>query len=368
MEFVNETGVAAGWTMGFERTGRELLIVAVKATFCIPPESGEPTLDPKQIPLVEADTFTGEPGLSAPLYESDYAHHRPRCDVLVNGRAYAPRGHTVKRIKVAIRVGSMVKEFAVVGHRVWRSGALGIRASEPEPFEVMPISYDNAFGGLERSKKDPSSARTFLENPVGRGFSHSKQEIDGQLMPNTEEVDRPVVDPAGAYRPMALGPLGRHWKPRAQYAGTYDQEWLDYRAPFWPNDFDYQYFQCAPPDQQVPHLRGGEEVVLRNLTPTGFAAFKLPSVPMPVWLIPRRGQFTRVAPVIDTLLIEPDFERFMLTWRATIPMRRSCFDLKRVIAGQMSEAWQRAQRYGNKPYYKGLAELVRVRGPRRPRR
>ena len=36
MDFVNKTGVQAGWTMGFDRDGRELVIVAIKATFTIP--------------------------------------------------------------------------------------------------------------------------------------------------------------------------------------------------------------------------------------------------------------------------------------------------------------------------------------------
>jgi len=31
----------------------------------------------------------------------------------------------------------------------------------------------------------------------------------------------------------------------------------------------------------------------------------------------------------------------------------------------MPESWQRAQKYGNKPYYKGLAELVRAKTSRR---
>jgi hypothetical protein len=365
MEFVNETGVAAGWTMGFERSGRELLVVAVKATFVIPQESCAPQLSGEQVPLTEADTFTGEPGLSSPVYESDYAHHRPRCDVLINGSAYAPPGKLVRCTEVGIRVGSMMKVLAVVGNRVWQSSLRGNRASDPEPFDVMPISYDNAFGGVDRSRRDPTKLMTFLENPVGRGFSHYKEEIDGKPLPNTEEVNRAVSDPSGLYRPMALGPIGRNWRPRVQYVGTFDQQWFDDRSPFWPDDFDYQYFQAAPPDQQVPYLCGGEDVVLRNLTPSGRVAFKIPTMSMPVWLMPHRGWLRRVDAKIDTLVLEPDLGRFTLTWRATVPMRRSCFDLRQVIAGQKSEAWQRSERYGDKPYFKGINELVRTLG-RRP--
>ena len=44
MDFVNKSPVKAGWTMGFDRDGRELLIVAVKATFTIPDLGRPPEL------------------------------------------------------------------------------------------------------------------------------------------------------------------------------------------------------------------------------------------------------------------------------------------------------------------------------------
>ena len=55
--------------------------------------------------------------------------------------------------------------------------------------------------------------------------------------------------PWGAYRPMALGPVGRGWRPRLSYAGTYDQHWIDEVFPFLPADFDDRYYQAAPEDQ-----------------------------------------------------------------------------------------------------------------------
>jgi hypothetical protein len=361
MDFVNETGVVAGWTMGFERSGRELVVVAIKATYAIPENGASAALLEDQEALVAADTFSGEAGLSAPLHESDYAHGKPMCDVLLNGSAYAAQGTATKRLVAGMRVGPIVKSFAVVGNRVWRRGVVGVSASEPEPFDVMPVSYDVAFGGVEVEKSNPANVMTFLENPVGRGFSQTKHDIGGKRLPSTEELDKPIIDSRGSYRPMALGPIGRNWLPRVKYAGTYDQRWLEDRAPFWPDDFDQRYFQAAPSDQQIPFPKGSEEIVLKNLTPDGYVAFELPALSMPVWFLPHRGRDTRIEAVLDTILIEPDLGRFMLTWRATLAMRRSCFDIRQVIAGHKSEAWQRARKYGNKPYYRGLAELVAAR-------
>ncbi|MBN6151684.1 DUF2169 domain-containing protein [Xanthomonas sp. AmX2] len=46
--------------------------------------------------------------------------------------------------------------------------------------------------------------------------------------------------------------------------------------PFLPQDFDNRYFQAAPDDQQIPCLRGGEDVLLLNLTPRSARAFASP--------------------------------------------------------------------------------------------
>jgi hypothetical protein len=164
---------------------------------------------------------------------------------------------------------------------------------------------------------------------------------------------------------MAFGAIGRSWRSRAVYAGTYDKNWLHNRAPFWPDDFDYRYFQSAPSDQQIPYPQGGEQVVLGNLSSIPKVSFLLPMLSIPVWFLPHKGKDIKRESVIDTIVIEPDRGTLSLVCRAALPMKRSCFDMKQVIAGQMSEGWQRARKYGTKPYYKGLAELVNARRGRK---
>jgi hypothetical protein len=170
-------------------------VVAIKATFELPPDQDEPKLAKEQLELTQADEFEGEPGFSAPLYETDYAHRKPFCDVLVNGSAYAPRGKKERRVEVGIKIGSIAKSFVVTGNRVWKKRLWGVSSSEPEPFDVMKISYSNAFGGIDNSHDDPSKFKTFLENPVGVGYSHYKKNIDGQRMPNAEEIGKPITNP-----------------------------------------------------------------------------------------------------------------------------------------------------------------------------
>ena len=359
MQLLNATSMAAGYTMGMDFDGRESLVVAVKGTFTLPPSGEEAALADLQVPLVEADAFTGEPGFSAPLYETDYAARKPQCDVLLNGSAYAPGGRPAKRVTVSLQVGRLARSFDVVGNRVWVGAILGAVPSSPDPFTVMPISYDRAFGGVDAAHPDPARHRHYETNHAGVGFHQETRPefLDGTPLPNTEESGRPVIDPRGAYRPMAFGPIGRAWQPRVKLAGTYDQNWLDNIFPFLPPDFDERYYQAAPVDQQMNYPQGGEEITLKNLTPEGYASFRLPVLNTPVVYYPRHGENKETNAVVDTIVIEPDLHRFTMTWRSHIPLRKNMFEIEQILVGEMPKGWYRARELG-KTYYPSLGALV----------
>jgi hypothetical protein len=341
MQLINATRMTAGYTMGTEPSGRESLVVVVKGTFRMPATGGTAQLADEQLPLVMADTFTGQPGFSAPYYEVDYAPHKPRCDVLLLGSAHAPGGAPATRVPVGLRVGSMTKQFAVVGDRVWQAGATRIEPSAPVPFVTKPITYDVAFGGVDQEHDDPMQHAAFMANPVGRGFRrHLRREwVDGRLLPNTEELDRPVTRPDATYRPMSFGVLGRGWAPRLSYAGTYDDEWLDKHFPFLPPDFDERYYQAAPEDQQLAMPVGGAEVTLINLTPDGKRGFVLPDFEAPVLVVPKHGEPEDYRAGVDTIVFEPDRERFTMSWRVRRPLRKNMFEIARVLVGRKGREW-----------------------------
>ena len=364
MDLINATPMQAGYTMATRPDGRELLVVVVKGTFRIPdvPE-GKPELAKEQEPLVQADVFTGEPGFSAPLYEIDYAPHKPRCDVLLNGSAYAPGGEPVDRVTVSLRVGTMIKSFDVVGNRIWKRGLLLVNATDPEPFTVMPISYDNAFGGVDRNHEDPNKHRWYLTNHAGIGYHEyqAREFIDGTPLPNTEDTGRRITDPQGKYQPMAFGPLGRSWQPRIRWAGTYDQRWLDEKFPFLPDDFDDRYYQCAPEDQQMGYVQGGEEIALFNLTPHGRTEFQLPAMNVPIMFLLRNGERKVITAVPDTVLLEPDQTRFMMTCRSALELRRNIHEVREVHAGRRFMEGEMIPEKPGKRRYSSLAELPAMR-------
>jgi hypothetical protein len=361
----------AGYTAAVQPSGREMIVVAVKGTFHIPEDPDkEPELAKEQAELVPSDMFTGEPAFSAPVYENDYAPRKPRCDVLLNGSAYAPGGKPVDRVSVSLRVGAMTKSFEVVGNRAWKAGALYMTSTKPEPFTVMPISYDNAFGGVDKSQEDTMKFKWYPTNFAGVGYHEftAAEFVDGNPLPNTEERGQTVSDPRGNYRPMAFGPIGRAWQPRPKLAGTYDQKWLDEKFPFLPDDFKDEYYQSAPQDQQTDHLKGGEVVELTNLTPEGRTIFRLPKqLEVSVLYFLRSGEMVEATANSDTLLLEPDRRRFMLVWRTTQPVRRSIREVQLMVVGKTARDWEEEQdrQQDGKRRFPSLREMVKAQQSRR---
>lgn len=349
MHLTNNTEFISDYSTGLAKDGRRLLIIATKATYQIIPGQLELQLHEQQQPLIEADVSTGEPGYSATLYESDFSTAKSRCDVLLNGCAHAPNGQPATQVEVQLQVaGHINKSFLVKGNRTW---------SEPEPteFSHMSISYDNAFGGLDST--DVKLLQFFAANPVGMGYSKHKKNIADNLLPNTEEIHQPVTEPDEKYVPMALGAIGRAWPLRAQYAGTYDEAWVKNTMPFYPDDFDFRHFQCAPTEQQMPYIKGGEKVELVNLSRHGRLVFHLPTQIVPVTTLLNKGQPVQYSSNVDTVIIEPDLDRVMMVSRAVIPLKNSLFDINEVIVGPMSRQWLHQQRT-SKTFYQNLSDYV----------
>jgi len=92
MEILDQTRFVPAFTRGMDKAGREHLVLVVKSAFDFPDTGERPPIAEDQRPLVMAAEFTGAPGFSAPLWETDFAFRKARCDVVVNGSAHAPRG------------------------------------------------------------------------------------------------------------------------------------------------------------------------------------------------------------------------------------------------------------------------------------
>ncbi len=351
------------YTLGLDVSGREHLVFVHKAAYQFPEVDGETCVPADESdPPTMADTFFGEPGLSATKYETDFASFKPRCDLLLNASAHAPNGIPTVSFDVGFRLGAHRKLFEVIGDRVWLESVTGVDPSSPEPFVTKQISYNTAVGGTDNLDPKEGLPEAYLDNPVGCGWHRRSNSglIHGCPLPNSQRKGDRITVPWGRHQPVSLGPIGRGWPERLKYAGTYDQDWIDDVFPFLPGDFDTQYFQAAPADQQIAYLQGGETVTLLNLSPEGRTEFRLPNVHLPVVFARRRAEDANHTAVVDTVLIEPDRRLVHLTWRTSLPLERDIFEVTEAIVGPRTRAFWRARMLG-KEYHPGLSSLGAAR-------
>lgn len=342
--------LAVGVSSALDREGREHLVVVAKASWRVPDPGQRPRpLRPQ--PLSYQDVFLGEPGESPMLYGDDFARFKPRCDVLFSACARSPGGQPVQSLRAGVQVGAMIKQIRVHGPRRWFREGGRMRLGEAQPFTVLPLHYGAAFGGRSFYRQDgESGVETFLENPVGVGWIGKRSEghVSGSLAPSLEAPDEPVTRPDGAYRPVALSAIGRHWPQRLAYAGTYDEAWRRDVFPFLPEDFDDRFNQCAPVDQQLDYPLGGEPVRLVNLLEgVPDLQFQLPPLAgLSVQVLRTDYSTEALGSVVDTLYFETEAQRFSAVWRASTPIRRRIQEFDLIAVGPVDPAWWNAKILG----------------------
>ncbi len=189
----------------------------------------------------------------------DESMPKMNAEFLVTGRCHAPVGQTLRAGTVSASVGSLEKRLFVFGNRHWRRNRAGMQViSDPEPFQAIDISYQNAFGGAGYDK-----------NPAGKGFlKNGKDENGHRPLPNIELPDREIGAPSDRPEPAGFAPLDRMWPQRLNRTGTYDEEWKNTRWPYFPADMDYTFFNTAPADQWMDgYFTGNETFVLEGMHP-----------------------------------------------------------------------------------------------------
>jgi uncharacterized protein YjbI with pentapeptide repeats len=174
----------------------------------------------------------GPEGRPRSLYAaSDRVPLKPRADVVVVGDVHPRRAGAVRQV-----VGVSVARGPDVLLQK-RLVALGDRAEEgapPAPIAAMPLAWERARGGGD--------------NP------------SGALLPN-------LIDPESPRRAAGLGPIAPTWPARIRLLTEAHAAGLASDPPVVADDLDLRFFQSAPDDQRIPHLRGGEQILLVGLHP-----------------------------------------------------------------------------------------------------
>jgi hypothetical protein len=185
----------------------------------------------------------------------------------------------------------------------------------------MPLTYERSYGGGHLLNAETGEWLAEAKNPIGCGFrgNFAISDMTGRPLPNIEDLRRPLRSPGDATTVLGFGAVSPGWEPRIQYAGTYDETWEKTRAPYLPQDFNPKFFHSAPPaftfDQA---LKGGEPVVLLNLSPQGREQLSIPRCDIEVTLTVA-GEEKKPLLQLETVLLEATIGRMCMSWRGAVP-------------------------------------------------
>lgn len=306
----------------FENVGKPVLSVTAMLTFRL----DAPKSLQQEVVLWKAVTK------STPNGVVDEFMPKTRGELLVFGSAYTgaePKPMQVVRFAVTRGEGKEQKvlagrELLVFGDRAWGLSA----ATEPRPFTEMPLVAERAFGG-----------EGFEDNPVGRGLGMMTiNGIEAHLLPNIELRSEPVTSRRDRPRPALLGPLDVMSKERVKRRGTYDRTWLETRFPYYPEDFDWEFFNVAPPEQRIDgFFDGAESLSISGMNPdhpTLTTTFP-PAVVRAFIERKKRPDHAEEVPLrIDTVIAFPSMMLGVLLFRGTTPVEEDdAHDIRTLIAG-----------------------------------
>ncbi len=301
MEQVKDTPFEHGVIYWPIRPPRTSMLVVVKATVAL--EDGSAQLAEKQEPTTGALHWDDDPTRSY-RHPSDFALLKPRGECFVVGSCRTLTERPVDQTVLGFRIGDLQRSLRVYGDRTWVGGS----PSRPVPFTEMPLAWERSFGG-------PGNAT----NPVGRGLADDANGV--AWLPNLEDANRPIAARGDRPPPACTAPLGMTWPARTRYVGTYDAKWQKTRSPWLAEDFQFAFFNEAPPEQQIEgYWRGDERIELKHLHPRVPAVrAKLPGVRARAF-VERGDAFDEVPLVLDTVTIDADRGLAFLVWRGTVEL------------------------------------------------
>lgn len=318
MNIINNSPFTAAPFFLMDKNGAETLLIVVKGTWSIG-NDGTLTLADEQMPILSEPVYSGEPGQSSLIYDTDVVLEKPGTDCVLIGHAWAPQSG-VPHVDVTFSVGPVKKQARVFDDRKWiKSGTGTASISRPATFEKIPLTWENAFGGSDTTPTDQADHVFCLENPVGRGImaGTSKMTIDGQSLPNIEDPANLIQSPDQRLKPTGFGMIAPYWQPRAGFAGTYDENWRRTLNPLPPADLDPRFYSSAAPGLCTPsHLTGTEQVLVEGASRNGTLRFELPAA-TPRASVRLRQREDDVPLQLDTVIVEPDEARLVLIWRGT---------------------------------------------------
>lgn len=299
---------------------------------------------------------------------TDFWPWKEATDFVVVGSAFAPNAEPVRTMIVSAQIGGVSKRIQVSGTRVveWAGGAVAW-VPPPKKFTEMPLTYENAFGGIDFRVGPWKPGETpgypwgrevdhpglYPRNPFGKGYVVLRGDVPGTEMPNLEDPDDLLtgerlvtLDPKAWYRqplPWCFDWVHLMCFPRfvffnaavdAWFPGPQDAAMPEVRRGYCPANYrdlmatrqdmhpHPRMYQEASHGLIVKNLKGGEPVVLKGMNPAEpTIRFELPS-PLRSLEFEIEGKRQAAKPRLHQIVCKPAEKLVTLTYAAEVPLPR----------------------------------------------
>jgi hypothetical protein len=304
MDVVSISPFRTGSVLWRPRPDRWTLTVVCKGTYALAP--GESGLAAEQEEVNERDSHWDDDPRRSVHAPDDLAPFKPRVDVTLVGHAYAPRSELARSLVARLMVGEMAKAVEVFGPRVLtREGEL----REGPRWSQMPLRYEYAAGGPD------------TWNPVGIAENAPADAYGQHVLPSLQPEGLRAKQWRDIFVPTGFGPIAPGWALRREKLGRRAEGWSEdgWRAIPLDDDFDGEFFQQAPPDQQLEAFTEDDPIILEYLNPEHprLATRLVKLHPHAFVDIPGASPRDLVM-TADTLWIDTDRAICAVTWRGQI--------------------------------------------------
>lgn len=233
---------------------------------------------------------------------SDAGYGKVGVDVLAVARAFAPNGTPARAIMAGLSIDENYFAVAVIGDRWWQKRWPGHIATEPVPFESMPITWSRAFGGYARVGDGEVPC---ADNMLGKGYVLDPSHAAGVELPNIEDPALLIREPTDHPRPVSLCPLPLGTSYMAEALEDVEED---------GRGVTKEIYNVAIPAHRLPRYVPGAVLRFHNLTPRPYPAFQLPALNLIAEVSIGTAHY-EFGGGVDTILVVPERRELVLTHR-----------------------------------------------------
>lgn len=300
MKLTNETGIPAILFRTIIDETRFAAAVIARITYDL--DASGLRISSTQPWIVSAAPWEGPEG---PM-PSDEVFYRGGTDLLVFGKAYGADGRPCRFTTVRVRCeDDLDVRLFVYGHRIWEKQRGKYVPSEPEPFESMPLTLANAFGG--KTIWDELEVANQV-NPEGKGYCLEQDQVTHTALPNIEDPNHLISHWQDTPDPVGVGICPMGFGPKLQQTVIFDKK------SGVITELKPAFFNAAFPQMILPKAVLGKRIRIEGMSPDKPIGFELPETLPTVQL--RFGETEIERPTyIDQIGVAVESKQVFITYR-----------------------------------------------------